>query len=179
MKEAARYLGLRETDEKTEREIEEAEKNVSSLLPVKTVACFDIEKNENGIKLVGTDVTLCGNLAKKHFSDCKKILAVLATLGLKSETMLKRAFALSALKGVVLDAVFTAKIEEYLDETEKEVRSVYGSLTTRISCGYGDLPIATQKELFKLLDGERIGVSVNECYMLVPNKSVIALIGVR
>ena len=109
-------------------------------MPVKTVACFDIEKNENGIKLVGTDVTLCGNLAKKHFADCEKILAVLATLGLKSETMLKRAFALSALNGVVLDAVFTAKIEEYLDETEKELLTSAESVRKRVAQTLSTVP---------------------------------------
>lgn len=179
MKEAARYLGLRETDEKTAKEIEDAKKTLSALFPVKTIACFDIENDKNGVKLVGTDVALCGNLAKKHFDGCKKIIVVLATLGLKSETLLKRAFAISALKGVVTDAVYTAKIEEYLDETEEELIRQYGSITSRISCGYGDLPIETQKQLFRLADGERIGVSVNDCFMLVPNKSVIALVGVK
>ncbi len=179
MKEAARYLGLKTVDEKTEKLIEEMEREAETLAPSYVYACFGVQESDDGVKLEGTNVVLTGKLAKKHFNGCKKIIVVLATLGLKSEILLKRYFAINAAKAVVLDAVYTAKIESFLDGIEKKLAEEYGELTGRISCGYGDLPISAQKDLFDLLEGERTGVGINDCYMLTPNKSVIALIGVK
>ena len=179
MEEILRYLGVKDCDEKTYEKIKEMIGVSEGVLPEKTYACFDAEITENGVKLSGTDITLLGNLAKKHFSSCKKIIVVLATLGLKSEVLLKRFFAINASKAVILDAVFTDKLEKYLDDVESKLREEYGEITSRISCGYGDLPIFLQKDLFKIIDGERLGVKLNECFMLIPNKSVIALVGVK
>ena len=179
MREAARYLGLKTVDAKTEKLIDEMEREADTLAPSYVYACFSATETEDGVSLDGTGVLLKGKLAKKHFSGCGKVIVVLATLGLKSEILLKRTFALSAAKAVVLDAVYTEKIESYLDKIEEKLASEYGKITGRISCGYGDLPISVQKDLFKLLEGGKIGVGMNECFMLTPNKSVIALIGVR
>ena len=179
MKDILRYLGVKTPDERTIRLIDEEKKSAENIIPSDTYACFDALYAENGVFLQGTNVLLSGNLAKKHFAGCRKIIVLLATLGLKSEWALKRAFALNAANAVVLDAVFTDKLEKYLDEREKELAGEFGVLTTRISCGYGDLPISVQKDLFDLIDGGRLGVRMNECYMLTPNKSVIAIIGVQ
>ena len=179
MKDILRYLGVKTPDERTIRLIDEEKKTAENIIPSDTYACFDAVIAENGVFLGGTDVLLAGNLAKKHFNRSKKIIVVLATLGLQSEWALKRAFALNAANAVVLDAVFTDKLEKYLDKKEEEFRSVYGNVTTRISCGYGDLPLATQRQLFDLVDGGRLGVRMNDCYMLTPNKSVIAIVGVE
>ena len=179
MKDILRYLGVKTPDERTIRLIDEEKKSAENIIPSDTYACFDAVIAENGVFLQGTNVLLSGNLAKKHFAGCRKIIVLLATLGLKSEWALKRAFALNAANAVVLDAVFTDKLEKYLDEREKELAGEFGVLTTRISCGYGDLPISVQKDLFDLIDGGRLGVRMNECYMLTPNKSVIAIIGVQ
>lgn len=179
MKDILRYLGVKTPDEGILRLIEEGKRTAENVVPTDTYACFDALHAENGVFLKGTNVLLQGNLAKKHFAGCGKIIVVLATLGLRSEFELKRAFALNAANAVVLDAVFTDKLEKYLDEKEKEFGKEYGEITTRISCGYGDLPISTQKELFDLMDGGRLGVKMNECYMLTPNKSVIAIMGIQ
>ena len=179
MNDILRYLGVKKSDEELEKDIEECKKISATLTPVSTYAVFEAEERENGVFLKGADVLLQGTLAKKHFHACGRVIVLLGTLGLKSEVVLKRIFSVSAKKGVVLDAVYTDEIEKYLDEKEIELKKIFGDLTTRISCGYGDLPIATQKALFDAIDGERIGVKMNECFMLTPNKSVIALLGVK
>lgn len=179
MKDILRYLGVKTPDELTTRLIDEGKRTAQNVVPTDTYACFDAIHAGNGVFLKGTNVLLAGRLATKHFDGCRKILVVLATLGLRSELELKRAFATNAATAVVLDAVFTDKLEKYLDEREGSFRREYGEITTRISCGYGDLPLATQKPLFDLLDGGRLGVRINDCYMLTPNKSVIAIIGIK
>ena len=78
---------------------------------------------------------------------------------------------------ICLDAAATAAIESSLDDLEK---TLDGKLTSRFSCGYGDLPIQTQKEICQVLDTQRkIGVFVNETFMMSPQKSVTAIIGIK
>ncbi len=177
--EVARYL-------KINKEIPTATKNTiismlavaKKLTPQKRVAFFDVELVNNGVKLLGANLTLNGNLATKHFDSCGQIIVVLATMGMESERLLTKTFAESSENAVVLDACLTATLESYLDSIEEDLQSV-GKLTTRISCGYGDLALSYQKELIKLVNGSAIGVYINDSFMLNPNKSVIALIGVK
>ena len=52
-------------------------------------------------------------------------------------------------------------------------------LTDRFSPGYGDFPFSQQRDFFELLDiTRRIGVSLSESGLMLPQKSVTALIGV-
>ena len=101
------------------------------------------------------------------------------TMGMESERQIKAHYAVSPIRGLVLDACYSENIERRLDEYEAEKKAAGERLTPRISCGYGDLDVATQKPLLALLRPERIGVYQNESCMLVPNKSVVALIGVK
>ncbi len=180
IKEIARYLRIpTDIPDQTKATILEMLTISNELSPQKKVAFFDMEKTDNGIKLSGTYLTLEGKLANKHFCASKKIVVILATLGMQSELLLKEYFAKNAEKAVVLDACLTVKIEKYLDEIEKDFKSKGLDITTRISCGYGDLKLEYQKDLLNFLDGKKIGVFQNESYMLTPNKSVIALIGVK
>lgn len=52
-------------------------------------------------------------------------------------------------------------------------------LKRRFSPGYGDLPLSCQQDLFHMLDAGRLGMGITEAYMLTPDKSVIAICGVK
>ena len=63
-----------------------------------------------------------------------------------------------------------AALQEFLND---------GSWTKKIHPGYGDLPLALQKDIFRVLDcPKRIGLTLNESLLMSPSKSVTALIGV-
>ena len=52
-------------------------------------------------------------------------------------------------------------------------------LTDRFSPGYGDFPMESSKDLVGLLDaGRRIGLTVSQSGILIPRKSVTAVLGV-
>lgn len=180
MKDVLRYLGIKgEADKKTIDTVKEMRTLCQSLTPSDRSAYFEIIKINDGIKLKNTDVELCGNLVQKHFFNCKAVVLIIATLSLKSEILLQQVFAKSSQKAVVLDAVLTDELEKYLDKIEMRLRDTYGEITSRISCGYGDLNISKQKNIFDLLDGKSMGIVMKESFMMVPNKSVIAMVGVR
>lgn len=90
----------------------------------------------------------------------------------------------SAALGVVMDAYAAQKADAGLDWIMDYVRKVVvreGGNTTkhRYSPGYGDLGLEYQKVFFELLDLSRMGLSLTEKNMLVPEKSVIAVAGIE
>ena len=65
-----------------------------------------------------------------------------------------------------------------LDERiEKEIARAGFDRTMRFSPGYGDWPLERQPALIKLVEAERIGISLTETNIMVPRKSVSAVIG--
>ena len=70
-----------------------------------------------------------------------------------------------------------------MDETEGEISKELApgeSLVSRYSPGYGDFPLAAQRTLLGLLDASRqVGVSLTDSLLMVPSKSVSAIIGVK
>ena len=72
-------------------------------------------------------------------------------------------------------------LEGILILAEKEIREKISKdnfMTWRFSPGYGDLPITIQREFVRVTDAEkRIGLTVNEGGILLPRKSVTAIIG--
>jgi len=55
----------------------------------------------------------------------------------------------------------------------------YDLLPTRFSPGYGDMPLSFQRVLFTQLDAGRLGVALTDGNMLSPEKSVLAVCGVK
>lgn len=138
-----------------------------------------MESNSRYNVIRDAGIELPGNLAARHFRDCDALYVVLATMGMESERQIKSRYAVSPTQGLILDACYSEVLERRLDEYERQKKEGGEAIVPRISCGYGDLPITAQKPLLMLLSPERIGVYQNESAMLVPNKSVVALVGVK
>ena len=52
--------------------------------------------------------------------------------------------------------------------------------TRRFSPGYGDMPIEIQVDILQLLDASRrLGMVLTESNLMIPTKSITALIGMR
>ncbi|MCR4874707.1 MAG: methionine synthase [Clostridia bacterium] len=171
------YLGYRgqemtkELDEKINQAISICEKLVQ---PRSVVKRFKVDKETKSI--VGTTLKLPGEDIWKHIEGCSEIYLLCGTIGFNVEKEIAKNFVKDKTLAIILDAAATSAIESYLDDIEK---TLDGKLTTRYSCGYGDLNIEIQKEICAVLDTFRkIGVYVNEAYMLSPQKSVTAIIGV-
>ncbi len=86
-------------------------------------------------------------------------------------------------KAVVLDAAAGEIVDNGLDYIASLVsreltREAAGLMKKRFSPGYGDLALETQGFFHSALEMERIGVKLTQSFMLVPQKSVIALTGI-
>ena len=97
-----------------------------------------------------------------------------ATVGAGADRLLSRAERSSPARALLLDAFFTERAEALCDL----FTACYGDPARRFSPGYGDLPIAFQRELFRVLDCPRsIGVTLSDALLMIPTKSVTAICG--
>lgn len=82
----------------------------------------------------------------------------------------------------ILDAIGSLLADETADRIESSsiapriARAGYKT-TMRYSPGYGDWPLEVQGDILRLTRADRIGVSLSESMILIPSKSVTAVIG--
>lgn len=83
-------------------------------------------------------------------------------------------------RALVVDAVGSELVEEAADEVCRYIeRTAAVSLTKRFSPGYGDWDLSGQAELDKALNISRIGVTLNEAFLMTPEKTITAVAGVE
>lgn len=131
--------------------------------------------------LASTAFRLQGQAIGRLLADCREVILLCATLGLEAEALLRRAQAGNMAEAVVLDAMGSAAIENVCDNLCGDLAKQFAPryLTDRFSPGYGDMPIAQQQALFDTLDVTRqIGVTLTESGLMVPQKSVTAVVGI-
>ena len=178
-KEVLRYLGYKgNLEEKTDSLIDLCINEISLSASPKTVyAVFDTD----GENLKNTVFTLCGNDIKNHLSGCGKCVLMAATLGAEIERKIAQTQISDMAKALVLDACATATIESVCDslcaKIEKEIAPL--KLTSRYSPGYGDFPLKMQRDLISVLDaGRKIGLTLTPENIMIPRKSVTAVMGI-
>jgi len=114
---------------------------------------------------------------------CTEVILMAATLGIEADTLISRWSKRDISKGVVVEAAATALIEEYCDEMQKVIARELAEeglyLRPRFSPGYGDFSILHQKDMLAFLEcSKKMGLSMTDSFMLVPAKSVTAVIGI-
>ncbi len=116
----------------------------------------------------------------KNLENCDRIVLICATVGLETDRLTVKYSHLSLARAVILQAAGAAAVEAVLDRFENELRAEGLSLAPRFSCGYGDLPLTLQRDIFAALGCERaIGVTLTDSFLMSPTKSVSAIIGIR
>lgn len=105
------------------------------------------------------------------------------TLGSQADQLIRKEVMLSISNGVIVDTAAMEVIESHLDSWFSEMsgldlfKEVY--LSPRYSPGYGDMPISVQKHILQALETQKqIGLTVSPSGILLPKKSVTAVIGV-
>ncbi len=183
--EVFRYLGYKNIPEDDnslnliEKCIKEVETNQELL------ACyerFSISVTDDGKLDLGFMITDSENL-KKNLLGCDEIIVFAATTGIKIDRLIRKYTLTSPSHAVVLQAAGAAAIEGWCDEIcrrfENAEKKNKKYLRPRFSPGYGDFPLEAQKSIFSVLDCERkIGLTLTKSNLMVPTKSVSALIGI-
>lgn len=184
--EAFRYMGLKGNTppENISRIADECEELLmKSVTPAYVWKMYDISHTDGGIAVSGTELLLKGRDISEHLKDCHKCILMCATLSAGADRMIKSCEVTGMEKAVIADCLASAAAEQICNTAEAEIQQTLSDCgyyyTWRFSPGYGDLPIDIQPCFLKALDAQkRIGVTVTESYILIPRKSVTAIIGI-
>lgn len=183
-KEAVRYLGYGKNavDAQTLELIENSFRNLQSASSKKSVyRIFDLSQ-EDGEYIRFGNLEVKSKSLGKNLLGCDKIVLLGATLGIGVDQLLFRYSKMDMAKTVVLQACAAALLEEYCDECQdgiaEELKKEGRFLRPRFSPGYGDFSIECQRNVIQMLDAAKtIGLTITESLMMVPSKSVTAVIG--
>ena len=153
---------------------------VQQIEPRTVMQRFAIEADGS---LAGTSFQPEGKDASALLAPCHEAVLMAATLGAESERMLLRMQAKDAAQALLLDAVLSAAIEAVCDREEQKLRAEIQAqgmyLTDRFSPGYGDTPLEQSAQICAVLRTDRaIGLTVSKSGLMIPRKSVTALLGV-
>ena len=184
-KEALRYLGLgnHEPDAGTEKLLEECIREAEGAAQFHhLIREYPLTIEADGTIDGGCFRVKSRNL-QKNLSGCESVLVMAATAGAGVDRLLARYGKLSVAKAVVMQAAAAAMIEAYCNELNAAWKKEYLEkglyLRPRFSPGYGDFPLSAQKQVLDGLEaGKRIGITLTEGYLMMPSKSVTAVIGV-
>lgn len=129
-----------------------------------------------GLSLPGEDI-------RNLLQDCHEVVLLAATLGAEIDHLTRKYEVKDPGDALIMDACASSAIENVCNHFEEDLRNVMLSekkyLTDRFSPGYGDLPLNIQKDLLRMLNAQRrIGLTVTESMLMVPCKSVTAIIGI-
>lgn len=181
--EAYRYMGGSGTPEgSVEDELRSAAELIEKrAFPRAVVRLCEIDR-DNSLALKGTCLKLSGKAIEALLHDCPLCVIFCATVGNDIEVLIRKRQLTDLSFTAMLDACASSAIECLCDSLEAELKDEYGArgffLTDRFSPGYGDLPISVQHDFCAALDTSRkIGVSVSDSGIMIPRKSVTAIIG--
>ncbi len=182
--EAFRYMGYKtgNIDEKIIALTDQCESELISVIKPRFVyKVFDIEHSDNGVVVNNTSLILKGKDISDHLKDCERCVLMCATVSIDVDNLIRKYEAQDMAKAVIADCLASAAIEQVCNEAEKEIKSAVGeyNFTWRFSPGYGDFPLEIQRDFVDVLDAQkRVGVNVSESLIMIPRKSVTAVIGV-
>lgn len=176
--ETLRYLGVKLQNDATEALIGECIKEIYKVAEPKAVYCeteISVEKDAVDFGFMRVE----SEKLAKNLCGCYKAYVFCATLGLGVDRHFERLNRISAAKAAVFSAVGSSLIESLCDYVNGVLVKDEVS-RPRFSCGYGDFSLTHQSDILNALDAQKqIGIFLTESYMMVPVKTVTAVIGIR
>lgn len=181
--ESARYMGIKgEPDEVIAGILDKYEEIVrNQLKPAYVYRETSLVMCDDGIRINGINTLFTGNDIKKHLKGCERVIIFAATVSATADKLIRQVSVTDTAAALAVDCLCSASIEQVCDKAEQEIFTEIPApyRTWRFSPGYGDLPISLQKDLLLFLNAQRrIGLTVTESCMMIPSKSVTAIIGI-
>ena len=189
--ETARYLGYQKVsvpDEQTEALIKSAAAELLEVIkPQAVYEQFDLSveyDEEAGTGMVSfADVGIPSKDLSRNLRECNKVVIFASTLGAQCDQQIRRAQIKDPVKAAVLQATGAMYIEKCVDLLNEKIRIEFEEqgykVRPRFSPGYGDVSLKVQKDFFRLLPCQRIGLTLMDTLIMSPEKSVTAFIGIK
>lgn len=185
LQETLRYLGYKreQPDSQVRALLGECMEELSRVVTLRHMK-REVSLTLSGEATVSTELftTESRNLAR-NLKGCDRLLVFAATVGIGADQLIQRYERFRISRAVTLQAMAAAMIEEYCDCLNREWKESYRKqglyLRPRFSPGYGDFPLECQKALTGGLEtAKRIGLTLTDSLIMMPSKSVTAVIGI-
>lgn len=185
LEEVLRYLGHGGQDldstllDRIEQGVQRCERELS---PRFVWRVFDLVRRGSEFEVAGTTLVLRGASMNSHLDGACGVALLAGTLGVQSEATLRLLGSTDPLGQLIYDAACTDLVEWGADRTQEEIveyaRAHALAHGMRYSPGYGDLSLDIQPVILDILQTpKRLGLTVTPQHLLVPTKSITALIG--
>ncbi len=180
--EALRYLGYAKTD-LPEKQVNElilscAEEVLAAQDLRACYSVFDISAQGERLNLGFAEVE--SHSLSLNLAGCGKIVLFACTAGAGIDRLLAKYKRISPAKAAVVQAAGAALVEDWCEELCGLFKREYGETKPRFSCGYGDLPLTLQRDIFAALSvTKHIGITLSDDCFMTPTKSVTAIVGIK
>lgn len=150
-----------------------------------TVVRLSIIDRGTGVIVLENGIRLVSNHLEAFLRDCDETLILGSTAGEAIMAAIRSDMAVDAVtRAVVFDATASemadAALDWLMDYTRRElIREGKALLDRRYSAGYGDFALENQQLLYTALQMREIGVMITPESLLLPEKSVTAVTGIR
>lgn len=179
-REILRYAGCRGTDGEIEKLLSSCLAEVEAQLSYRACSrLFSVQCLPDGVRLDG--LLIPSSSLAAHLKDCQEAVVFAATVGVGIDRLIARYSRISPSRALLLQAIGAERIEALCDLFCAELAKEHPKgLASRFSPGYGDMPLACQKDLFRYLECEkRLGLTLHDSLVMSPSKSVTAVVGLR
>ena len=183
MDEVLRYMGVppEKADPTTRVLAQDCIQQLSETIsPRWTHRICSISPKTDGI-LLDNRLLLPGQDIKRHLESCSQAALFARTLSAFADSLIRRTEPVDMARAYVLDCCATAVTEHFCNQAEQHLQAMFPGcfFPFRYSPGYGDLPLDIQPDLLNLLDApRRIGLTSSASSILIPRKSVTAILGI-
>lgn len=136
---------------------------------------------DNKVILDKNNFLIKGTQIAKILKNCEFCSIFVATIGHELENSVSKLTIDDPARAFYLEYIANW-MAEYMAKTvnnriSQEIVKAGFIPKKRYSAGYGDWPISSQRGILELIEAKRIGVSLSEAYLMIPRKSISALIG--
>lgn len=183
-KETCRYLGYHgvEPDEHVREYVDRCIEELYEVMQPKYIwkrvplrLLPDNELDISGVRVRSVSLT-------KNLRGCRQVCLMAATIGLGVDRLIARASVAQMSRAAIYQSAGAALVEQLCDEVNEKIIQKAAAeglyCRSRFSPGYGDLPLEFQKDFFRMMNlTKEIGITLSKSLLMVPSKSVTALIG--
>ena len=178
--------GITKVDERKREEIERHIEYAASLISLKGAGLrVPLKRVDPPLIVLKAGAHIRSVRLARLLNGCKEALFIGSTSGSAvMDAILGDTEGGDMTRGVVIDAVASEMTDAALDWimgffnrllARENARLTRG----RFSAGYGDFLLENQKMMYDMLELNRIGVTINENFILMPEKSVTAVVGIH
>ena len=178
--------GITKVDERKKEEIERYIEYAASLVSLKGSGFrVSLERVAPPLIVLGTGADIRSAKLAGFLKGCKEALFIGSTAGSVVMDAIRRdTEGGNMTRGVVVDAVASEMADAALDWITGFFNRLLARENARLtkgrfSAGYGDFLLENQKMMYDMLELNRIGVTIKENFILIPEKSVTAVVGIH